>query len=78
MRVIARKTLKAFWNGHANAKGPLGAWFAEAKHASWDGPADVKARYGSADFLRGNRVVFNIGGNNYRLVVRIAYKPKIV
>ena len=71
-----------FWrlseHPHASAEGPLKAWFAEAKNSAWDSPAEVKAVFCSADFLRDNRVVFNIGGNNYRLVVKIAYEPKIV
>jgi len=78
VRIIARSTLAAFWKSHAGAEGPLQAWFAEAKNASWGNPADIKARFRSADFLAGNRVVFNIGGNKYRLVVKIAYRPKIV
>lgn len=78
MRVIARKTLKEFWEKHAAAEGPLQAWFSEAKHADWQTPADVKQQHGSADILRDNRVVFNVGGNSYRLVVKIAYTPRIV
>lgn len=70
--------MKEFYGRHANAKGPLEAWFSEAKHACWSTPNDVKKHYGSADILPDNRVVFNIGGNNYRLVVKIAYQPGIV
>jgi len=62
---------------HADAEGPLKAWFAEAKHATWHTPDDIRKRYGHADFLTGNRVVFNIGGNKYRLVVKVAYTPGI-
>ena len=78
MNVIARKTLKLFWERHADAEGPLKAWFSEVEHALWKGPADIRRTYGSADFLQGNRVVFNIGGNKYRLIVKIAYTPRIV
>jgi mRNA interferase HigB len=78
MRILKRKTLKEYFTKHANAKGPLEAWFAEAKNAQWKTPDDIKKIYRSADILPGNRVVFNIGGNNYRLVVKIAYKSGIV
>lgn len=73
MRVIAKKTLQDYWAGVPGAKAPLEAWYAEAKNASWSHPADVKAKYGSASILKDNRVVFNIGGNTYRLVVAINY-----
>ena len=78
MRVLKRKTLEDFWKKHANAKGPLEAWFAEVNKAQWNDTTDIKAKYGSADFVAGNRVIFNIGGNNYRLIVKVAYKPRIV
>lgn len=78
MRVISRKTLREFWARHAEAEQPLLAWFREAEGAEWQGPADVKARYSSASFLGGNRVVFNIKGNRYRLVVRIDYAFHLV
>lgn len=54
------------------------AWFTTARGAEWSGPADVKARYPSASLLANNRVVFNIGGNKYRLVVAIRYDARIV
>jgi mRNA interferase HigB len=78
MRVISRKTLREFWARHAEAEQPLLAWFREAEGAEWQGPADVKARYSSASFLGGNRVVFHIKGNRYRLVVRIDYAFHLV
>jgi mRNA interferase HigB len=78
MHVIKKKTLVEFWKKHADARVPLTAWFHEAKIARWETPQDIKARYRSADFLSGNRVVFNIGGNKYRLVVKIAYSPGLV
>lgn len=73
MRIIARKTLKEFWEREPGAKVPLEAWFAEGRNAKWSGPADVKASYGTASILKDGRVVFNIGGNKYRLVVWINY-----
>jgi len=78
VRVIARRTLREFWERHADSEQALRAWYAEAKSADWQGPADVKARFPSASFLAGNRVIFNIKGNQYRLVVAIRYDLGIV
>lgn len=78
MRVIARKTLKDFWAGHADAEQPLKAWFHEAKIADWKSYTDIKDRYRSADLLPGHRVVFNLKGNTYRLIVRIHFNTRIV
>ena len=76
MRIISRKRLIEFWQIHPDAEQPLRAWFAEAKKASWETPADIKALYRNASILPGNRVVFNIKGNDYRLVVVIEYRYK--
>ena len=78
MRVIARKTLRDFWQSHADAAQPLKAWFAEASAANWKSFQDIKKSYRSADVLPGNRVVFDIKGNRYRLVVKIHYNTGIV
>lgn len=78
MNVIKHKTLIDFWSKHPDSKGALEAWFAEAGKATWHGPADIKKRYPTADFLKSNRVIFNIRGNKYRLIVQIEYKTKIV
>ena len=78
MRVIAVKTLRDFWQIHPDAEQALRAWFEEASRDPWAQPADVKARYGSASILKGRRVVFNIKGNAYRLVVAVAYRTGIV
>lgn len=78
MRIIARKTLRCFYETHADAKSALEAWFHEAEAAEWDDPQDIKKRYPSADILPGNRVVFNIKGNTYRLIVKIHYNTGIV
>lgn len=80
MHVIKRKTLIEFYNqlDHQDARGPLEAWYYEARHTQWASPADVKAKYGSASILKDNRVVFNIAGNKYRLVVRINYDSRTV
>ncbi len=77
MRVIAKSTLRGFWERHPDSEGPLLAWFREAENEDWDSPAKVKQRYRSASFV-GDRVVFNIKGNAYRLVVRINYPFRIV
>jgi mRNA interferase HigB len=77
MRVIARKTIRDFYEQHADSKTPLEAWFHEAVAARWRGPQDIKHRYPSADILPDNRVVFNIKGNTYRLIVKIHYNTGI-
>ena len=78
MRVIAVSTLRAFWERYPDAEQPLKAWYEEATSATWTQPADIKAHYRSASVLKNRRVVFNIKGNDYRLVVAIAFKLQIV
>lgn len=78
MRVISVKTLKLFWEEHPDAESPLRAWYTEAKKATWKSPQDIKAAYRTASILRNNRVVFNIKGNTYRLVVAVKYEFQIV
>ena len=73
MLVIARRQLCEFWAKHPDTEEPLKTWYAEAIHATWKTPQDIKSRYGSASFTGNNRVVFNICGNKYRLVVHIKY-----
>jgi mRNA interferase HigB len=73
MRVIARKTLKDFWERHPDAEQPLRAWYAETASSAWRHPADMKRRYPAAIFLSNNRVVFNVKGNTYRLVAHVRY-----
>ena len=76
MRIIAKRTLRQFWEGErrfADAKRALEDWYVQANQADWSTPADVKAHYGDASILKGNRVVFNICGNKYRLIVAIHY-----
>ncbi len=77
MRVIAVSTLRGFWERYPDAEQPLKAWHEEATNASWIQPADIKAQYRSASVLKNRRVVFNIKGNDYRLIVAIAYKLQI-
>ena len=78
MRVIAVSTLRAFWEKHPDAEQPLLAWYEEVLAANWQSPADIKALYRSASILKNRRVVFNIKGNDYRLVVAIAYRLQAV
>ncbi len=73
MRIIARKALADFWKRHPDAAEPLKAWFAETRSCAWTSPSDVKRRYPAASFLADRRVVFNIKGNRYRLVVHVRY-----
>jgi mRNA interferase HigB len=78
MRVIAIKTLKAYLEEYPDAKGALLAWHDEVCNADWNTPNELKDQFGKASILNNKRVVFNIHGNTYRLVVDIEYKLKIV
>jgi len=78
VRVIAIKILRDFWKVHKKAEQPLSAWYYEATKANWRNPADIKENYKSASILKDNRVVFNICGNTYRLIVKINYKYSMV
>jgi len=80
MRVIAIATLKAFWESakHKDAEQPLRAWYDEATKAAWQQPADIKAHYRNASILKNRRVVFNIKGNDYRLVVAVSFKLQLI
>lgn len=74
MHILSYSTLREFAADHKDAKEPLDVWYHTVKRADYGTPADVKADFGSASFLKGNRVVFNIGGNKYRLVVKMEYR----
>ena len=79
VQIIAKRTLRLFWKRHAQAEGPLRAWYGAVDKAQWNGPADVKTMFGAtADFAGDNRIIFDIGGNKYRLVVHVAYRFKRV
>ena len=78
MHVISVRTLREYWQDHRDVEGALKSWHAEAKRAEWVTPDHIKQRYPSADILPGNRVVFNIKGDHYRLVVKIHYNTGIV
>jgi len=74
MHIISRKRLVEFWQLHPDAEQSLRAWNAEAIKAHWHSPADIKDIYRNVSLLAHNRVVFNIKGNQYRLIVIIEYK----
>ena len=76
--MISRKALREFWERHEDAELPLRAWFKEAREATWKYPAEIKAQYASASILGDNRVVFNVKGNEYRLVVAVRYDLGII
>ena len=76
MRIIARKTLRDFWQKHKDTEQPLRAWFQITKKANWINYNEIKALFPSASLIGNDRVVFNIKGNNYRLVVRILFNQK--
>lgn len=73
MKIVAINTLRLFWEKHPDARQHLLAWIDEAKKANWTQPAQIKAHYRNASILKNRRVVFNIKGNDYRLVVSVAY-----
>lgn len=75
MRIIAKATLRTFWERHPAAATPLRKWFSMVTVAEWRAPADVKAMFGaSVDFVSDNRIIFDVGGNKYRLIVRVSYE----
>ena len=78
MRLLTLKTIKLFWENHTDAKPALKVWVNSIKRAQWNCFADVKKDFGSADVLPGNRVVFNVKGNRYRIVVQIHYNTKFM
>lgn len=80
MRIIALSTLKAFWDdnkAYKDAREPVLAWYRHALVADWSGPSDVKKDFRNASILKDGRVVFNIAGNKYRLVVWINYAYRV-
>jgi mRNA interferase HigB len=81
MRIITKRTLQDFWDRDgrcADAREPLEVWYDAVRRAAWATPAAVKAQFRTASILKGGRVVFNIGGNKYRLVTHINYRLGIV
>ena len=78
LRVISEKTLRASWRRHPAAENPLRAWLGEVKRVHWATPAQIKTRFPNASIVRDNRVVFNIGGTRFRLVVWINYAHQAI
>lgn len=79
MQIIAKKALKVFWAKHNQAEAPRTAWYLAVSKAVWNSPADVTTMFGTTvDFIADNRVIFDIAGNKYRLVVHVAYGFKRV
>jgi mRNA interferase HigB len=73
MRIVALATLRDFWNRHPDAEIPLRSWYTLASRSDWRRPADIKAAYRNASMVANNRIVFNIKGNDYRLIVAVHY-----
>jgi len=78
LRIIAKKFLRDFWEIHPDSEQQLKAWYQETSKAEWTSPNKIKAEYPIASFLPDNRVVFNIKGNHYRLIVKINYDYQII
>lgn len=78
MRVIARRTLREFWERQPSAEGPLKTWYDVTNQANWQSPHDIKTQYAHASILKDNRVVFNIKGNDFRLVVWVNYSKQLI
>ncbi|HEX4052868.1 MAG TPA: type II toxin-antitoxin system HigB family toxin [Tepidisphaeraceae bacterium] len=80
MRIISRKRLGEFWSHrqYDDAEQPLKAWFREASKADWSSPSAIKAMYRSASIVGNSRVVFNIAGNKYRLVVKVNFPYRVI
>jgi mRNA interferase HigB len=73
-RIIAKRTLREFWKKHSNSEQYLKTWFETASHSNWKNLSDIKKTYVNASILKNNRVVFNIKGNDYRLIVKFNFE----
>ncbi len=79
VQVIAKRTLREFWLRHPAAETPLKLWYARAARARWMRPSDIRAQFGATvEIVAGNRAIFDLGGNKYRLVVKIDYAVGLV
>lgn len=78
MRIFSRKTLRKFWEDYEDIEQSLRTWYADVKKSKWEKPNDIKEKYPKASFLQNSRVVFDIKGNNYRLIIRVNFKKKWV
>ncbi len=78
MRVIAKSTLESFWRKNPDSEQSLRSWYREATKANWETPSRIKEQYRSASILKKIRVVFNIAGNRYRLLVDVLYPIGVI
>ena len=79
VQVVAKRTLRTFWERHPRSEAPLRTWHALVSHANWLRPQDAKDMFGGAvDIVADNRLIFDVGGNKYRIVVRVSYEYKRV
>ena len=78
MRVIAKKILRKFWEKHSDSEQQLKTWYKEASKAHWTDPSEIKSEYSKASILKSGRVVFNICGSKYRLIVDVNYERQWV
>jgi mRNA interferase HigB len=78
MRIIGREILDAFAKRHANCLKPLRAWVRIVEEAKWESFQDIRSQFRSADVLSGNRVIFDIKGNNYRLITVVSYRQGMI
>jgi mRNA interferase HigB len=78
LRVIAKRTLREYWEQNPDCEQQLSAWYREASKSDWKSPNEIKEQYSSVSILKNSRVVFNICGNKYRLIVEINYPRKWV
>jgi len=78
LRVISRKTLRIFWKKHGDSEEQLKSWYRETEKATWKNHNELKKEYPSVSILENSRIVFNIKGNKYRLIVKINYQYQIL
>jgi mRNA interferase HigB len=78
MRIFSLRTVRDFWNKHPDAEIPLRTWYKDTLKSKWNNPMDVKQYRRDVSIIANNRVVFNIKGNNYRLIVEIEYSSEVV
>ncbi|HXR83512.1 MAG TPA: type II toxin-antitoxin system HigB family toxin [Hanamia sp.] len=78
MRVIAKKVLKEFWKEHSDCEQQLKSWYQESSRAKWKNSNDIKREYPTASFLANNKVVLNIKGDHYRLIIKLNYEYQII
>jgi mRNA interferase HigB len=79
MRIVAKRTLREFWERHPSAEVPLRTWFARVKMADWSNPGEIKIAFGTTvDFVGDNRIIFDLGGNKFRLIARVTYSHRRV